>query len=334
MKRYAFTLIELLVVIAIIAVLIGLLLPAVQKVREAASRLKCQNNLKQLGIAIHNFHDANEKLPVGYDNRLGRLNLSNPTYFTAPEVPMAVFLYPYLEQAALFDQIQPGFTQGMFLLWSAGPAAAAQVQVSLLLCPSDGRAAAFRDPTPSPTWTVRSSPRTNYMPVFTGDNSGQAITDAQVGSFAARRTAFGFLQQRRLSDVADGTSNTVFVTEGLTDPNGARGVLWGVHAGGSVLYTREAPNTRNPDVLVGWHQGWCEPESNQPSQNLPCVKGPANALWEGWFATTAASRSRHPGGVQCVLGDGSVKFVRDSIALQTWQAAATIAGGEVLGADW
>ena len=106
MRRSAFTLIELLVVIAIIAVLIGLLLPAVQKIREAASRIKCTNNLKQLGIAMHGFHDANEKLPMGYDCRLGQLNLANPATFNWPDIPFVIHLYPYIEQDALYNRMR------------------------------------------------------------------------------------------------------------------------------------------------------------------------------------------------------------------------------------
>ena len=132
-RRNAFTLIELLVVIAIIAVLVGLLLPAVQKVREAASRMSCQNNLKQIGLAMHNYHDANQKLPPGY---VASGPYVNGTTDTTPGWAWGAFILPYIEQANLYNQFV--FTQPV------QNCPASQTLVKTFICPSDiGTQAAF-----------------------------------------------------------------------------------------------------------------------------------------------------------------------------------------------
>ena len=139
MRRSAFTIIELLVVIAIIAILIGLLLPAVQKVREAAARIKCTNNLKQLGLAMHGYHDVNEKLPMGMDSRVGALNLSTTTC-AFPQVPYAVSLLPHIEQEPLYNRMRPALNSYIGT-WQGDAADALRVPIPLFLCPSDGRRA-------------------------------------------------------------------------------------------------------------------------------------------------------------------------------------------------
>src|SRR5437660_4939753 len=130
--RRGFTLIELLVVIAIIAVLIGLLLPAVQKVREAANRMKCTNNLKQIGLALHNYHDANSKFPPGYVDGNTNVKLT-PDSDVGPGWGWAAFLLPYIEQDNLYNQIN--FTKGVA---TGTNVQVAQVPLTIYQCPSDG----------------------------------------------------------------------------------------------------------------------------------------------------------------------------------------------------
>jgi prepilin-type processing-associated H-X9-DG protein len=243
-----------------------------------------------------------------------------------------ISLYPYIEQAALYEQIRPALGTPLGD-WQGGPGAGAQVPVALLLCPSDGRGGTvFNNPDAGPGQWLARIPRANYVAFFTGDNVGDSVYDALNRPLPNRRTPFTYNRHYRLSDIQDGTSNTILMSEVLTDPNGARGTMWT----NTVVYARTTPNSPAPDVLPGWADNWCPAGANQPAQNLPCVKGPGVLAypWDAALVVTPGARSRHPGGVQCVFGDGSVRFVRDSISLQQWQAAVSMAGGEVLANDW
>ena len=327
--RRAFTLIELLVVIAIIAVLIGLLLPAVQKVREAAARIKCQNNLKQLGIALHNYHDTAERFPMGLDCP----SCANPIYTGVDIGPQnwttwVVDLFSHVEQTALFAQWNRNAG-----VYSPVNAPLLSTFLPVLSCPSDGDRA-FQNPGQTPL------ARSNYVACFSPDGGwvergasyrvdNSFNTAANPGG--TRKAAFNVNVRRRLLDLADGTSNTVLLSETITGPNGtadARGIWW--HFQGSVFTAELPPNPRTADQmnrnaiygLPYYDSPICVPTKS------PCV-GATDYSVQRFYA-----RSRHSGGVNAVLGDGSVRFVRDSISLQTWQAAASISGGEVLANDW
>jgi prepilin-type N-terminal cleavage/methylation domain-containing protein len=323
-RRHAFTLIELLVVIAIIAILIGLLLPAVQKVREAAARTKCSNNLKQLGLAMHSYHDVNNGLPPSNDKKV------SPSY---PSIPSYLWrwsafaqLTPYLEQTAIYnacDLNNPLYADPSgTVLNSKGNQLAVQQQVPILLCPSDPNSGMKPDPNFGPT---------NYVVcVGSGRNGGSRSSDADGVFYRSSNT--------KLTDITDGTSNTAMLSESLIGNGGPdlssapvdpqtreRVYVWIGGAGlmnagvcGSGTY-RNDRNTRwaDGDAYETLYDHGYTP--NSPS--IDCISTAGN--WK-------AARSKHTGGVNLLRCDGSIRFVANSISALTWQNLATRAGGEVL----
>jgi prepilin-type N-terminal cleavage/methylation domain-containing protein len=248
--RPAFTLIELLVVIAIIAILIGLLLPAVQKVREAASRMKCTNNLKQLGLAAHNYHSAHGVLPPGYLGPKPNIHYPGPGWIDAQHVGVLVFLLPYLEQEPLFRQVQsPLGIDDLAAPWWTVPSdgLAAQYRVPLFQCPSDpvenvggvttGTAALYHTFTSYSTdytgnvgngsviayfGTDTPIGRTNYAGVSGGNGlnaSTASPSDMIDGTIPVDLNKYiGIFYNRsrtRVEHILDGSSNTLMFGEGL-----------------------------------------------------------------------------------------------------------------------
>jgi prepilin-type N-terminal cleavage/methylation domain-containing protein/prepilin-type processing-associated H-X9-DG protein len=363
--RRGFTLIELLVVIAIIAILIGLLLPAVQKVREAAARTKCANNLKQLGLALHNYHDANNALPPRsggtyhatsnstFNSNLGRLGTM-------------VFLLPYVEQGPLWSQISGGFTDNVRTWPPMGPApytgstatngvyAPWQMQLSVMQCPSAGTHLQ-NSSTDRPGSQIQNWGRLSYFMCI-----GDSADNDEVRSLNPRGI-FGANQGRgpniiksaiTLTQISDGTSNTIMLAErawpqvmgdiaGTTDrlavfrPSECRAAYNTAtrqHVAGTVTsyagqrYMDGAAQTVGLTTIL---------PPNSPS----CSLGGDRA---GGFMTAG---SEHAGGCQVVFGDGSVHFIRDTIdagnqtvearnlggpsPFGVWGALGTKAGGEV-----
>src|SRR5262245_40098083 len=199
--RKAFTLTELLVVIAIIGTLMGLLLPAVQKVREAAARIQCANNLKQIGLALHGYHDANLRFPLGSEN-------ATPTLLAAPRITYMISLYPFLDQDNAFRRWNPKAigtpdAYGAFIPWcgsvnSLPPDPVTAVVVRSLLGPSDGLGG--DNSTRVGYYTINHS---NYLAFFGDDNYGAILPPVPL----QRRAAFGFNYGARLTDLSDGTTN-------------------------------------------------------------------------------------------------------------------------------
>ena len=294
--RRAFTLIELLVVIAVIAVLIGLLLPAVQKVRESASRLKCANNLKQLGLACHNYHDSQKSFPPGY---LATSSYSDGATDTAPGWGWAAFLLPYLEQDNLYRQInfaQP--VQG---------AAAAQVLPGFL-CPSD-----VVPPSPFTVTGAAGSPVALLAP------SSYAATCGPDASDVADPTGLGAFyrnSQTRLTDLTDGTSQTVMIGDRAWSQ--VQGIWAGAPSG---AITRAGPRNPWPNatasaaVLVLVHNNWINIRTDS----------------DGGLDDFS---SYHTAGVNLLFADGSVHFVQsitgEGQLHADFQALGTRAGGEVI----
>jgi prepilin-type N-terminal cleavage/methylation domain-containing protein/prepilin-type processing-associated H-X9-DG protein len=347
-RRSAFTLIELLVVIAIIAILIGLLLPAVQKVREAASRMKCENNLKQMGLAAHNYHDANGAFPYG----------KSPTY---PGVnPMARWsphsqLLPYIEQDNVYKALNFNYPPNMGDMTADGSGcppytnpnginAACNTVIAIFQCPSD---AALPTAT-SPNGVAY--PGNNYW----GNMGTTFMCDLGDGAALASTVAPGavpdgiFYNQSKVNFAAilDGTSNTAMFSEKMRS-----NVQFNVHRSMLLISnqvtldaTSQTCQGQDPSNAISICDGvgtcWCTGETcctlyNHVStpNGMTCGGIPFPGSMVNMDMDVPAS-SRHTNGVNVVLCDGSVRFVTNSISLATWRAVGTRNGGEVLGPDW
>jgi prepilin-type N-terminal cleavage/methylation domain-containing protein/prepilin-type processing-associated H-X9-DG protein len=322
-RQPGFTLIELLVVIAIIAVLIGLLVPAVQKVREASSRGKCQNNLKQVGLALHCYHDTFNCFPPG---QVDYLTSDNPRPYGDRRCWMHLIL-SYLEQPALQREIEAW-------MQTSGPGNRGQIWwapdrwtvIPSLVCPSDPKSpkvitgadgAGLTGGTPQTSTgfhgnMVLCAGSTIYNP------PGPVPPADHLGT--KRNGLFYPLSSVRLRDIDDGTSNTLMGGEIIVVPDGPgttweadrdfRGGYYNSWDGNTLFSTLYPPNSTAPDRV----------DECLPYPRAPCSKGSDDLVM--------TLRSYHPGGVNALLADGHVRFISDMVANNVYQALGTRAGGE------
>jgi prepilin-type N-terminal cleavage/methylation domain-containing protein/prepilin-type processing-associated H-X9-DG protein len=286
--RRGFSLIELLVVIAIIAVLIGLLVPAVQRVREAASRATCQNNLKQIGLALHSYHDRMKKFPAGFVSQVNAEDIS-----IGPGWGWGAYLLDDLEQGNLNRQINITLDIGNNA--NAGP----RVQsLPVFLCPSDNPPSTF-----VPLQATASLAFASYVGVFGSD---EITADEGGGDGIFYRNS-----KTRIGDIIDGTSNTLMVGER------ASRIAYSTWTG-ALTGSEVKPNSPtqygngSAGVLCLGNIGYAS-EMHTPNNPLNRVED---------FS------SQHTGGANFVFADGSVHFIPDSIDPVVWHALGTRAGGE------
>jgi prepilin-type N-terminal cleavage/methylation domain-containing protein/prepilin-type processing-associated H-X9-DG protein len=331
-SRRGFTLIELLVVIAIIAVLIALLLPAVQAAREAARRAQCVNNIKQVGLALHNYETANGGFcpPL---IRSGRCNVATTAgapagYSVANQTGFAMIL-GYMEQQALYNAMNFSHASSMSSPYGDVVSGTDAVNttvtssiVSSFLCPSDDPPAAITSNALLTTdfYERNNVARSNHLFVtgnYTDYNCGYTYAGVPVGYKSPFWTDYSV----RIAEVRDGLSNTMLVGESVQiKQSTSYGPYWGAGTHTAVHGRILDPNVAANTALV--LQQYSQPNGSPPSAST------ARQLPYAWNFS-----SKHPGGLNMLFGDGSVKFIKNTISPFTWFALSTIQGGEVISAD-
>ncbi len=364
-RRRAFTLIELLVVIAIIGILIALLLPAVQKIRDAAARMQCQNNLKQIGLASHNYHDTNQRLPPAAQVPYALQNNDSNLMMQMPFGPnWAVLLLPFIEQGPLFNQASPSLYPGFVVandskgkLYGVGTAGYNNfyegwrvirgVTVKTYVCPSDPNSGTpYNDNTPGVNSPVETGwARGNYganagFEDFDHVNGGATYISTQS---ALKGVAAGGVMEAnwgaRFTDISDGLSSTIMYNEiraGISplDPRGT----WALgFPGASITNAGRAAYNPTPNNILGdsgsdgdeienCYKFWYLGIGSQGG--MGCIND------SGSIMTSGMARSKHTGGVNACFCDGSVHFIQNSINQVTWGLLNARADGLVIPTDY
>jgi prepilin-type N-terminal cleavage/methylation domain-containing protein len=323
LARRGFTLVELLVVIAIIGILVALLLPAVQAAREAARRSSCTNNLKQIGLALHNFEGVYQALPSAYDYKV------TTTYPTVPNWAYRwstlAMLSPYLEQSNIYNSLRldaPLHLIGQSPAIDPQNAPIVALQVPLFLCPSDRRTVV------TPGWGS-----VNYLASWgTGLNAGADLNADGL---------FYIDSKKRFADILDGMSNSAAFSESLLGTGQAASTL------GAVAGTRDetkvmvwlltGPMTdagcTTASMPAHFTRGdkWADGAASTTGYHHYLAPNAKRADCYSRNGTWKAARSNHPGGVILLLADGAVRFVSNTVDLNTWRRLSSIADGQPLG---
>lgn len=332
-RRSGFTLIELLVVIAIIAILVAILLPAVQQAREAARRTSCRNNLKQIGLALHNYHSTHEMLPYSASADGAILTGSaSPTATTGYVLNHRgwLFVLPYMEQTALYEQFTPSVPTSSHIraggtaplassiaeIETSGNAAVVSTRIDGFICPSDSGDVFYRGNDDS--YGIYPGAATDeYFGAKTSYDFSvlrySSTADVWRSTASSTRRMFGPYSNSRFRDVVDGLSNTVAVTETTLDIKDGVTSMWGyTHwVGGGVDFA--ASRGINSWVCCGW-------------------RTPANAdLKAGSNGAWGHPGSSHAGGTHALLGDGAVKFISEAIDDDTRRNLAYIFDNNLIG---
>lgn len=323
-RRRAFTLIELLVVIAIIAVLIALLLPAVQQAREAARRSQCKNNLKQMGLALHNYHDVSLLFPSG-----GTTCAGGCTYATKAGHNLFASILPYIEQGTLYNRLNwdySGFpVNGLGV--DTNHEQSTFTVIPVYLCPSSTTATfngyQWTTPGGSPYPCLGPQATVNYVGI---------MGSSQSGSVRSSSGTFYLNSNIAVRDILDGTSNTMVIGE---------------YSGLAKGQPLSRVKTAGPDVTYGWFNtpawfGFYDNGATGPySIQLGAYKTVTYAPNAAWFLGTGAAsastafnqslKSQHSGGIHIVMGDGAVRFVSENIALAILYNLADVADQNPIG---
>ena len=315
-RNRGFTLIELLVVIAIIAVLIALLLPAVQQAREAARRSQCKNHLKQLGIALHNYHDSHRVFTPGQMDGMGcYIRLSGCIVPAtggggSDDICWMHMILPYIDQANLYNKLNFGGTVGR-----AGASATDRATIIPMLgCPSDPN-------------SLQTDPSSAFGSGFNGNyllcGAGTTTMGPQASATVMTRDGmFRPLSSTQMRDVTDGTSNTVMGSEIIlsSGPSDVHGNYWASVRAGVLMTTFYPPMTSVGDKMDDPLPGaQCFPMTGL----IPCSSSSADDQ-------NVSARSLHTGGVHVLMADGAVRFVSANIDRTTFQRLGSRNGGEVI----
>ncbi|WDI41974.1 DUF1559 domain-containing protein [Bremerella sp. P1] len=312
LSKCGFTLVELLVVIAIIGVLIALLLPAVQQAREAARRMSCSNNMKQIGLALHNYHDTFNILPPAFVDTNPDMNSPIDSADNKNALAWSVLILPFIEQSALHDQIG-NETGGFAYNWYdknhddtlSDPIDSAKVGLEAYSCPSD-------------TMPLLNSFRGGFGKTNYKTNSGNNAARDKKGIMWAN-SDLGF------RDITDGTTNTMMVGEACATEEAGVSNCGGTpcrFSGGLWIGPRKAPSAAT------WHTGvYSMDVVSFGGSGANMLINRSAATWgDDWI-----SSSTHPGGIMSVQCDGSVRFIQENIELATYRRLRDRSDGEVLG---
>ncbi len=339
-RSTAFTLIELLVVIAIIAVLIALLLPAVQQAREAARRSTCKNNLKQIGLALHNYHDTHGCFPYGTMYWAGPQSIRDIS--SSSRLGWAAMILPFFDQSVIYNKINFDTHPA-----TSGNSTVYGTDIPSLRCPSDpGSRGNTGQATFAPTNYVVSVGGTG-TDIRGGGGDEAAFSDPAWNSGnnnaywrgAAKNNGmhkglFASNSRTRIRDVTDGTSNTVMASECLVGTKSYQHVntptnncnAAGIGAGGITSHT-----LRGYSWFYAHHGSWYFSAYHTPNFNRTA---PDEGLYDcNWYDAGGPypARSKHTGGVQVTMSDGSTRFISDNVNLPTWRNIGDRADGQILG---